>query len=119
MTKTLTTFAILAILPAGAVLADDDCRVPTADWQPREAVMTLAEENGWTLRELEIDDGCYEIEARTREGHWVEAKLDPATLAVLKIEYELGAANRTMPNPAPGAIPAPPANGPSVDDTRP
>ncbi|MFN7598860.1 MAG: PepSY domain-containing protein, partial [Cereibacter sp.] len=38
MRKTLTILAFLAALPAGAALADDDCLVPMAEWQPREAV---------------------------------------------------------------------------------
>ena len=42
MKKTLTAFALIALLPAGAALADDDeCRVPRDQWQPREAVMQL------------------------------------------------------------------------------
>ena len=69
MKKTLTAFALIALLPAGAALADDDeCRVPRDQWQPREAVMQLAEQNGWTVRDFEIDDGCYEIEGRDQDG---------------------------------------------------
>ena len=33
MKKTLTAFALIALLPAGAALADDDeCRVPRDQW---------------------------------------------------------------------------------------
>ena len=62
MTKILTIAAIAALLPAGAAMADDDCFVPMADWQPREAVTKLAEEKGWAVRRIKIDDGCYEID---------------------------------------------------------
>ena len=64
MTKTLTILAFLAVIPAGAALADDECFVPMADWQPREAVAQLAAGNGWTPRRIKIDDGCYEIDGR-------------------------------------------------------
>ncbi len=108
-----TAFAGLAALSAGVALADDDCRVPMADWQPREAVIALADENGWMLHEIEIDDGCYEIEARNREGRDIEVTLDPRTLAVIEIEYDddddKSRGNRRGPTPA-GTI-APPANG--------
>ena len=68
MKKTLTIIGFLAVFTAGAALADDDCFVPMADWQPRDAVAMLAEENGWTVRRIKIDDGCYEIDGRDAEG---------------------------------------------------
>ena len=55
MTRTLTLVAALAALSGGAALADDDCRVPAAEWQPREAVMKLAEQKQWSVREIDID----------------------------------------------------------------
>ena len=42
--------------------------MPRADWQLREAVARLAEENNWSVSKIEIDDGCYEIEGRDRDG---------------------------------------------------
>lgn len=110
----VAAFTGLAALVAGTALADDDeCRVSMADWQPRAAVIKLAEDNGWTLHEIEIDDGCYEVEARNREGRDIEATLDPRTLAVIEIEYDddddEARGNRRGPTPA-GNV-APPANG--------
>jgi len=88
MQKTLTMLALVACLPAGAALADDDCFVPMADWQPREAVERFAEQNGWTMRRIKIDDGCYEIDGRDAEGRKIEVTLDPGTLAVIEFEYD-------------------------------
>ncbi len=88
MKKILTIMAALAVLPATAARADDDCLVSIADWQPLAAVTQLAEDSGWTVRELEIDDGCYEIEARDAEGRWFEVTIHPATLEVIAFEYE-------------------------------
>ena len=45
-------------------LADDDCDAPIAHWQPRDAVLRMAAEQGWQVQRLKIDDGCYEIRAR-------------------------------------------------------
>lgn len=104
--------ALAALMPAGAVLADDDdCRVPADQWQPREAVMTLAQENGWTVSDFEIDDGCYEIEVVDREGKRFEAKLDPATLVVIEMERRDGKRKGHGASPAPAGSVAPPANG--------
>ena len=88
MTRTLTIFAFLMAFPAGMALADDDCFVPMADWQPREAVAQLAKDNGWTLRRIKIDDGCYEIDGRDAQGRRIEVTIHPATLEVIEIEFE-------------------------------
>ncbi|MFV1878646.1 PepSY domain-containing protein [Nioella sp.] len=113
MKKTLSAFALIALLPAGAALADDDeCHAPRDQWQPREAAMQLAEQNGWTVREFEIDDGCYEIEGRDQDGREIEVQLDPATLEIVEMEYEdEDDDRRSAQNPAPAGAVAPPLNG--------
>jgi hypothetical protein len=89
MKTTLTALTLVALLPAGAALSDDnDCFAPRDQWQPREAAMALAEQNGWTVREFEIDDGCYEIEGRDSDGRKIEVKLDPASLQIVEMEYD-------------------------------
>ena len=88
MTKTLTIIALLAVLPAAAAVADDDCFVPMAEWQPRDAVARLAGENGWTVRRIKIDDGCYEIDGRDAQGRRIEVTIHPATLQVMEFEFE-------------------------------
>ena len=98
MKKTLTILGSLAVLPAGAALADDDCFVPMADWQPREAVARLAEENGWTVRRIKIDDGCYEIDGSDAEGRRIEVTVHPATLEVIEFEYEDDDDDRPRPD---------------------
>lgn len=88
MTRTLTILAFLAILPAGTASADDDCFVPMADWQPRDAVAQLASDKGWTVRRIKIDDGCYEIDGSDADGRQIEVKVHPGTLEVIEFEYE-------------------------------
>ena len=88
MKNTLTILGFLAAFPAGEALADDDCFVPMADWQPRDAVQRLAEDNGWSVRRIKIDDGCYEIDGRDAEGRRIEVTVHPATLEVIEFEYE-------------------------------
>ncbi len=87
-----TPLAILIVVASlavsGAALADDDCAVPMADWQPRAAVQEMAEARGWTVRRIKIDDGCYEVDASDAEGHAIEVKVDPSTLAIMEFEFE-------------------------------
>jgi len=88
MRKTLTILTFLAALPAGAAFADDDCFVPMTDWRPRDAVAQLAEKNGWTVRRIKVDDGCYEIVGRDADGRQIEVKIHPGTLEVMELEHE-------------------------------
>lgn len=88
MRKTLTILTFLAVLPAGAALSDDECFAPMTDWQPRDAVAQLAKKNGWTVRRIKVDDGCYEIVGSDADGRQIEVKVHPATLDVMEIEHE-------------------------------
>jgi len=80
--------AIVCSLAAGARAEEQHCRVPMADWQPREAVKAMAEARGLTVRRIKIDDGCYEVDARDAQGRRVELRLDPATLDLLALDDE-------------------------------
>ena len=88
MRKTLTILAFLLALPAGVALADDDCFVPMAEWQPREAAAAFAAQQGWTVRRIKIDDGCYEIDGIDAEGRAIEAKLNPGNLQIIELEFD-------------------------------
>lgn len=88
MKKALTIIGFLAAFPVGAAFADDNCFVPMTDWQSRDAVARLAEENGWTVRRIKVDDGCYEIDGRDADGRPIEATVHPSTLRVIELEYE-------------------------------
>ena len=79
--------ALLAAFGAvGAAYADDDCHASMDRWQPREAVQDAARERGWQIDRIKIDDGCYEIKGTDAQGAAFKAKLDPATLEVVKMK---------------------------------
>ena len=90
MKKSLLLASALAILAAGGPVRadDDDCDVPMSRWQTRDAVRSMAEAQGWNVRRIKIDDGCYEIKGYDTSGREIEVKIDPATLAVIEMEYE-------------------------------
>jgi hypothetical protein len=98
MKKTLTILSFLAVLPAGTAFADDDCFVPMAQWQTRDAVAQLARKSGWLVRRIKIDDGCYEIDGTDSEGRRIEVTVHPATLEILEIEIEDDEEDRPRPN---------------------
>ncbi|MEC7764805.1 MAG: PepSY domain-containing protein [Pseudomonadota bacterium] len=115
MLKPILAVTALAAIPAGIALADGkDYRGSLKDAQPMSAVLQLAEENGWMVRELDMDDGFYEVEARNAEGRMIEVKLHPETLQIVEHEYDddddddwHGNAN----NPARAGTAEPPQNG--------
>lgn len=88
MRKTVTILAVLVALSARAVWADDDCFVPMAEWQTREAAAAFAVAQGWDVRRIRIDDGCYEIDGRDATGRAIEVKLHPGTLQIVEFEVE-------------------------------
>ncbi|MGR6467367.1 PepSY domain-containing protein [Rhizobium sp. PAMB 3182] len=80
----------MAIMAATSAQARDDCEQPTRDWKGRDAVRALAEERGWLLKRIKIDDGCYEVYGLDESGRRFEAKIDPVTLEVIEIEERHG-----------------------------
>lgn len=85
--KTFLPIAVvIALTASGAALADDDCHRPMAEWQSRETVTARVTELGITTERLRIDDGCYEVRGRDGDGNQIRLKIDPASLAVQKLE---------------------------------
>lgn len=87
------TFAI-SLTFAGQALADDGCWAPMSDWQPRRAVETMAAQQGWTVRRIMIDDGCYKVFGRDSAGKDIRLTVNPVTLEILKTrdrdDHDLG-----------------------------
>lgn len=86
MKSFLPIAVIIALTASGAALADDDSRRPMAEWQSREAVTAHVTALGVTAERLRIDDGCYEVRGRDSDGNRVGLKIDPTSLAILKLE---------------------------------
>ncbi|CAM5197380.1 PepSY domain-containing protein OS=Castellaniella defragrans OX=75697 GN=HNR28_001165 PE=4 SV=1 [Castellaniella denitrificans] len=125
-------------LAAAPAMAGDDCDVPIERWQTREAVTQMARQKGWDLQRVKIDDGCYEVRGKDAQGRAFKAKLDPETLAVVKIKYRdhdgrdrdrrrdrdrdhrdsRGAAPGAMPAAAPAAAAGKPSAAVSVSGAR-
>lgn len=83
--------AALAIAPftmAGATgLATCDSGSPDT-WQPQEKLTAMLKENGWQVRNVKVDGGCYEVYALDEKGERVEAYFHPVTLERVKLADE-------------------------------
>ncbi|SIR50989.1 MULTISPECIES: PepSY domain-containing protein [unclassified Bosea (in: a-proteobacteria)] len=80
--KPILPIVALTILVGNAApaLAGQRCSAPMAEWKPRAALVEKLRADGWTIRRIKTDDGCYKVRAIDAEGRRVKAKFDPATL---------------------------------------
>lgn len=78
----LTLIATLAALAtATPVLAEKiECNVPKDKWQTEDALRSQLTAEGWTIKTVKVDEGCYEVYAHDKDGKKVEVYFDPATL---------------------------------------
>lgn len=72
----------------GTALASEKCSVPMDDWQPREALQTKLEGEGWKVRAIKMEDGCYEAYAVSAEGKKIEAYFNPQTFQSVNVKIE-------------------------------
>lgn len=81
---TATLLALSLASAASIAGASDLCDVAEADRQPIEALQSKLESDGWEVRNIKVDDGCYEAYAITAEGRKVEAYFDPASFELIR-----------------------------------
>ena len=84
------TLGVVLLAASGTARTEERCYAPIAAWQPRSAVKKLAEQNGWTIRRIRTDDGCYEVTGRDADGREFHADIDPATLAIVDFRQGRG-----------------------------
>lgn len=83
MKRSISLLTLTALMTAASAQAEQRCAVAMINWQPREAVVRLAADNGWTVRRIKIDDGCYEVNGTDAAGKKLDVKLHPSTLEIL------------------------------------
>jgi hypothetical protein len=81
MKKLMLALTLATAAAAGPALASEKCSVPQADWQPQDALEAKLKGDGWDVRSVKIEDGCYEAYAIDKDGNRVEAYFNPQTLA--------------------------------------
>lgn len=83
------TLALVAVLASAPAFAEDNvCNVPADKAQPTDALKAKLESEGWTVRQIKQDKGCYEAYAMKTDGSRMENLFDPATLEMLDVEAD-------------------------------
>lgn len=95
MRKTMAlaaAFGLAASLGAAApALAggEEACgKAPRDRWMNQEAARALATSLGFEVREMEADDGCYELEVADSAGKRFDLSMHPVTGEVVRTEED-------------------------------
>jgi hypothetical protein len=83
MMKFLCAFASLAVA-AGPALAEGKCtNAPKAKWQPRSALESQLQADGYSVRQIKVEGGCYEVYATDKAGKRANMAFNAETLEKL------------------------------------
>ena len=75
----LLSIALAGLCVAGTARAHGDvrCDVPGTEWQPQMALQSKLTAEGWRVRKVQVDNGCFEVYGFDAKGARVEAWFDP------------------------------------------
>jgi hypothetical protein len=79
--KTMFTLAALAVVAVSPAYAAGKCAAgPKSAWQPKSALESQLQTEGFTVKQIKIESGCYEVYATDKGGKRVNMayKLDNA-----------------------------------------
>lgn len=85
--RKIIALALLSTIAAPAFAADL-CTVPQDKWMTEDALKAKAAEAGYDVKQVKVEDGCYEIYAIDKDGKKVEAWLNPETAEVVKSKVD-------------------------------
>lgn len=88
MKRRLQILAITSTLFATTAYATGSMTCDSGDptnWQSKEALQEKITAEGWTVRKMKVDGGCYEVYGTTPDGDRVEAYFDPISLEKLLV----------------------------------
>lgn len=87
MTRTILFTASLAaglgLFALGATAQQQDATAPAEDRMSIAEIATMLEDQGYTVREIELEHGRYDVDMIDARGMKVEAYLNPVTGEVL------------------------------------
>ncbi len=67
--KLLSALTILAVAVAGPAFAEGKCtNAPKSKWRPKSVLTSLLQADGYKVRQIKVEGGCYEVYATDRDG---------------------------------------------------
>ncbi len=86
--KKLLALALVAATLTMPAFAADVCNVPADKAQGKDALKVQLEKDGWAVKQIKDDKGCYEAYATKTDGTRMENLFDPETLKMLDVEAD-------------------------------
>ncbi|MBU2582122.1 MAG: PepSY domain-containing protein [Alphaproteobacteria bacterium] len=89
---TILAAAMVSAMSLGvpmAIASDDDSycsSAPQSEWRTSEDVKAAAEAQGYEVVRVKVEDSCYEVYARGKDGRRTELYFDPVTLKIVKVK---------------------------------
>ncbi len=77
--KIIIAAVIATLCLAPVAEARDLCSAAKGEWQPKAALARKLEGEGWKIRVLKVDLGCYEVYGTDGGGKARETHFDPKT----------------------------------------
>ena len=79
---------IFSLLPLSLCkAAEGPCtRQPVSKWMARDAVRAKIQSEGYKIVEFEVENGCYAVEVRDKDGQELDLVIDPVNGAILRRE---------------------------------
>ena len=83
--KLFTTVMLSAVAAAaGPAFAEGKCTsAPKAKWQPRSALESQLQADGYKVRQIKVEGGCYEVYATDKDGKRANMAYNAETLQKL------------------------------------
>ncbi len=82
--KLLSALAIFAVAAAGPAFAEGKCtNAPKSKWPPRSALESQLQADGFKVRQIKVEGGCYEVYATDKDGKRANMAYNAETLQKL------------------------------------
>ena len=82
--KRMVLLAALAITAAGPAFAAGKCATsPKSKWQPQSKLETQLKSEGLKVRQIKVENGCYEVYATDKSGKRANMAFNAETLKKL------------------------------------
>jgi hypothetical protein len=84
-TPPLICTALLALSATTSAWAHGDfkCEVPVAEWKSQDDLQDKLKAEGWEIRKVKIDHGCYEVYGFDKQRKRKEAYFNPKTFELV------------------------------------
>ncbi len=83
--KLFFALTALSVVVAGPALAEGKCSsAPKSKWQPRSTLESQLQTDGYKVRQIKIEGGCYEVYATDKDGKRANMAFNAETLEKLQ-----------------------------------